>query len=145
LKSDRLVKPEIISEVFRDIQLPKNLAGFDAEMLEWVFNDYGRLLLLEGNHALQQGDGEPALASIATAISLNPRLGDAHAALEKILEARGLAQSATAVGRRLHFLRLSNKAAMLIRRRVATRPGQENDEPSGGESGSHETHAPSSA
>ena len=87
LKSDRLVKPEIISEVFRDIQLPKNLAGFDAEMLEWVFNDYGRLLLLEGNHALQQGDGEPALASIATAISLNPRLGDAHAATEKILEA----------------------------------------------------------
>jgi hypothetical protein len=90
--------------------------------------------LLEGNHALQQGDGETALVNIATAISLNPRLGDAHATLEKILEACGLAQSATAVARRLHLLRLSNKASRLMRHRVTTRPGQENDEASGGES-----------
>jgi len=145
LKSNRLVKQEVISEVFRDIQLPKNLAGFDAEIVEWVFNDYGRLLLLEGNHALQQGDGETALVNIATAISLNPRLGDAHATLEKILEACGLAQSATAVARRLHLLRLSNKASRLMRHRVTTRPGQENDEASGGESRGNETQAPRSA
>ncbi len=110
LKADRLVKPEVISDAFRAVQFPKDAANLDPEILGWVLDAYGTLLLLEAKHALRQDDRETALASVATAISLNPGLGNAHRVLGKILESSGLKQGATAVRQRLRLLQASERA-----------------------------------
>jgi glycosyltransferase involved in cell wall biosynthesis len=55
LKSQRLVKPEVISEAFPTARLPNDTSSLDPKYLEWVLRAHAKLLSMENKHAREQG------------------------------------------------------------------------------------------
>jgi hypothetical protein len=81
LDTPELVEPSAVSPAFADIRLPETLSTLNLESRDWVFQAYGELLFLEGQHARRRGDKQAATSKLAAAVALHPSLTSAREAL----------------------------------------------------------------
>lgn len=103
LKRQELMDPHVVSPAFADMRLPGTLNTLASDEQDWVLRAYGELLLLEGQHARQQGDMEAATTKLATAVALHPTLAPARTSLAQLLPKtndmeRAIAHSAQLLG-----------------------------------------------